>query len=147
MKFSEGKIGRIFVIRLEDQEKLPSSIESFAKDKGVSCGMCILVGGVQEGGKIVAGPQEPNQSPIPPFIFQLSGIHEILGVGTIFPDEDQNPRLHMHSALGRAGETRAGCIRPGIEVWKVGEVILLEIQDSPAFRKKDPASGFEMLEP
>ena len=106
-----------------------------------------LVGGIRDGGKIVVGPEEPEKAPIMPMLFQLRGTHEILGVGTLFPDESHKPRLHMHAALGRGGETRAGCIRPGIEVWKVGEVILLEIAGSPAFRKKDPATGFELLEP
>ena len=30
MKFSEGKIGRTFIIRLEKGDKLPDTIESFA---------------------------------------------------------------------------------------------------------------------
>ena len=53
----------------------------------------------------------------------------------------------MHTALGREGKTRSGCIRPGIEVWKVGEVILLEITESTAHRQEDAATGFNMLEP
>ena len=147
MKYSQGRIERVFVIRLEDGDKLPDALESFAQKNGVSCGMCLLVGGIRDGGKIVVGPEEPEKTPIMPMLFQLRGTHEILGVGTLFPDESHKPRLHMHAALGRGGETRAGCIRPGIEVWKVGEVILLEIAGSPAFRKKDPATGFELLEP
>jgi len=31
------------------------------------------------------------------------------------------------------GKTRSGCIRPGIEVWKLGEVIVLEITENTAF--------------
>jgi predicted DNA-binding protein with PD1-like motif len=53
----------------------------------------------------------------------------------------------MHAALGREGKTHAGCIRPGIDVWKLGEVILLEIEENAACRKKDPATGFEVLQP
>jgi hypothetical protein len=53
-------------------------------------------------------------------------VHEIAGVGTIFPDESGAPVLHMHAAMGRDGVTRAGCIRPGIEVWQLGEVVILE---------------------
>jgi len=56
-------------------------------------------------------------------------------------------QLHMHAALGREGKTRSGCIRPGIEVWKVGEVILLEITGSTAHRQEDKVTGFNMLEP
>jgi len=84
--------------------------------------------------------------PVVPMIFGLKGIHEICAVGTIFPGTDGKPRLHTHAALGREGKTRSGCIRPGIEVWKLGEAIVLEIKESAAHRK-DNAAGFSMLEP
>lgn len=146
MKCSEGKVGRIFVIRLEGGDKLPDAIESFAQEKNVSRGMCILVGGIK-GGNIVVGPEDNESVPPIPMIFGLKGVHEIVAVGTIFPDSDEKPRLHMHAALGREGNTRAGCIRPGIEVWKLGEVIVLEITDNTAHREDDAAAGFKVLEP
>lgn len=147
MKFSEASLDRVFVIRLEDQDRLPQALESFAAEHNVRCGICFLVGGVQKGGKIVMGPEMPLQHPVIPILHQLTGIHEALAVGTLFPDEEGKTRLHMHAALGRAGETRTGCIRPGIETWQVGEVILLEIKGTAAFRKKDHDTGFELLEP
>lgn len=33
MKFSSGKIKRVFILRLEDRECLPDIIENFAKNK------------------------------------------------------------------------------------------------------------------
>ena len=108
--------------------------------------MCILVGGIK-GGNIVVGPEDNESVPPIPIIFGLKGVHEIMAVGTIFPDSDEKPRLHMHAALGREGNARVGCIRPGIEVWKLGEVIVLEIIDNIAHRKDDAASGFKVLEP
>ena len=146
MKYSEGKLGRVFVIRLEDKDRLPQAIESFAEENKIQRGMCILVGGIQAGGKIVVGPEESTKTPIVPTIFTLSGVHEVLGVGAVFPDDNGKPRLHMHAALGREGKSRTGCIRPGIEVWKVGEVIFFEIKDNSARRKKDASTGFELLE-
>ncbi len=146
MKYSEGKIGRIFVIRLEDKDKLPEAIESFARKNNVLRGMCILVGGIKEGGKVVVGPEDSESIPVVPMIFDLEGVHEICGVGTIFTDSDGKPRLHMHAALGREGKTVSGCIRMGMKVWKLGEVIVLEIVDNTAQRKDTPL-GFTMLEP
>jgi predicted DNA-binding protein with PD1-like motif len=147
MKFSEASLDRVFVIRLEDRDRLPQAIESFADEHGILCGICFLVGGVQEGGKIVMGPEMPLQHPVIPILHQLTGIHEVLAVGMLFPGEDGKARLHMHAALGRAGETRTGCIRPGIETWQVGELILLEIKGTAALRKKDRDTGFDLLEP
>lgn len=145
MKWSEGKIGRVFVIRLEDKDKLPEAIESFARENNVTRGMCILLGGI-ETGEIVVGPKDSESMPVVPMIFGLKGVHEICAVGTIFPDGDAKPRLHMHAALGREGKTTTGCIRPGIEVWKLGEAIVLEIVDNNAHRE-DTAAGFPMLQP
>ncbi|MFA4837470.1 MAG: PPC domain-containing DNA-binding protein [Dehalococcoidia bacterium] len=147
MKYTEGKIGRIFVIRLQDGERLPAAIESFAADHHLLRGMCILIGGINDGGKIVVGPEDGEALPPVPMLFGLEGVHEVAGVGTIFPNKEGKPVLHMHAALGRQGQTRAGCIRPGVEVWQVGEVILLEIIDNHAQRLKDAATGFELLEP
>jgi len=146
MNYSEGRIGRIFVLSLDDGERLPQAVEEFCAEKRVARAMCILVGGIDGGGTIVVGPNDRNATPPVPLLFKLDGVHEISAVGTIFPDNDGFPRLHMHAALGREGKTRAGCIRPGIDVWKLGEFIILEILNSPAVRKQDPNTGFAILD-
>ncbi|HBE95147.1 MAG TPA: DUF296 domain-containing protein, partial [Desulfovibrio sp.] len=48
-------------------------------------------------------------------------------------------------ALGREGATRTGCVRPGVDIWLVGELVILELLDLPMSRKKDPQSGLELL--
>ena len=37
------------------------------------------------------------------FVIRLEDGDEIAGTGTIFPDEENNPILHMHIACGRKG--------------------------------------------
>ncbi len=147
MKYSEGNIGRIFVIRLEDGDRLPQSLETLANEKAVKRGICFLIGGVKSGGNIVAGPKQGETIPVETINKILDGIHETVAIGAIFPDEKGEPKLHMHAALGRDQETITGCIRLGIETWKVGEVILLEIINNNAQRRKEAATGFELLEP
>ncbi|RJP16166.1 MAG: DNA-binding protein [Candidatus Abyssobacteria bacterium SURF_5] len=147
MRYSEGAIGRIFVLRLEHGDKMPAAIEQFALEEKVSRGLCIMVGGIDTGGKIVVGPRERERMPVEPLFHMLEGVHEICAVGTIFPDGEGRPRLHMHAALGREGQTRTGCIRPGIEVWKLGEIILLEIKNNSAVRRRDPETGFDVVDP
>ena len=147
MKYSQGNLGRIFVIRLEDGDRLPDIIEKFAAEHGVLRGTCIMVGGIDDGGKIVVGPENSTVMPPIPIPFELEGAHEVAAVGTIFPNEEDKPILHMHAALGREGITRTGCIRLGVESWLVTEVILLEITNNNALRLTDPESGFELLEP
>ncbi|OGS23665.1 MAG: DNA-binding protein [Elusimicrobia bacterium RIFOXYB2_FULL_48_7] len=147
MKYSEAKIGRAFIIRLEDGDKIPDSIESFAEKNGIRSGMCILVGGIDDRGKIVVGPRHGDRMPPDPMAYVLKGAHEAAAVGTIFPDENNKPKLHMHAAMGRKGKTRTGCVRLGVTVWKMVEIVLIELTGNSARRVKDKATGFEMLQP
>jgi len=145
MKACEGHMGRIFVIRLEDGDRLPECIEHFAEEKGVSAGHVIMVGGIG-GGEIVVGPRRSDERPPQPMLLPVDGAHEVAGVGVLAPGEDGNPILHIHAALGRAGKTMTGCLRPGVTTWLVGEVILYEITGVEAARVKDKETGFELLE-
>ncbi len=146
MKFSEGHIGRVFVIRLEEGDLVPHCIERFAQEKGIAVGHAILVGGVS-GGKMVVGPARSDEMPPEPMLLPVDGAHEIAAIGVLAPGEDGKPVLHIHGCAGRAGHTTTGCLRPGVPTWLVGEVILYEILGTSATRIKDPASGFALLEP
>jgi len=145
MHYDEGRIGRVFVLRLEEGERIPDVIENFAREKGLMRAMAILLGGIDDGSRMVVGPEAGHGTEIIPMVHTLSGIQEILAVGTVFPDEQGNPVLHMHGASGREGGASVGCTRAGVTVWLVGEVILLEILGATAARKKDPASGLTLL--
>ena len=145
MKASEGQVGRVFVIRLEDGDVVPSCIERFAEEKGVSVGHVILVGGIG-GGEVVVGPKRSEEKPPQPMLLPIDGAHEVVGVGVIAPDENGKPVLHIHAALGRSGQTMTGCLRPGVTTWLVGEAILFEIVGAKAARVRDEESGFDLLD-
>ncbi len=147
MKYSEAKTGRTFVIRLEDGEIIHEVVERFAAENGVERAYLIAVGGAGSGSTLVVGPKDPDARPVPPLTRVLDNVHEIAGVGTLFPDEDGNPLLHVHLACGRDGETVTGCGRTGVRVWEVAEVILVELTGTEACRKLDPGTGFELLQP
>ena len=146
MKFSEGKTGRVFIIRLEDDDELPGYIEQFAAEHKISVGQAILVGGIGSG-EIVSGPRKNKELPIDPMLIPVDGVHEVVGVGVLAPDSNGKPSLHIHAALGRAGKTTTGCLRMGVKTWLVGEVILYEILGADVARLTDKASGFELLTP
>lgn len=147
MKYSAGALGRTLVVRLEDGDHLPDALETLCEKEGIERGMCILVGGIEDGGRIVVGPEDGRTTPPVPMEFAISGVHEIAAVGTIFPGPDGKPSLHCHAALGREGRTHAGCIRAGIDTWKIVEAVILEIVGNSARRVQDEASGFALLEP
>ncbi|NQE54188.1 hypothetical protein C5S29_11395 [ANME-1 cluster archaeon GoMg3.2] len=147
MKYSEAKQGRTFVIRLEDGDIIHEKLEEFARVHSINAAAVIAVGGVDEGSKLVVGPEQGRSKPITPMEHILRDVREIAGVGTIFPDKDHNPVLHMHIACGREESTVTGCVRRGVKVWHLLELILFELVDSSASRIFDEQIGFELLEP
>lgn len=147
MRYSTAQMGRIFVIRLEDGEILHETIERFAAEQGIKAAALIAVGGADVGSTLVVGPEEGSALPVNPMTHRLPGVHEIAGTGTLFPDEEGNPVLHMHLACGREGSTVTGCVRTGVKIWQIGEVILFELTATAAVRKVDPHLGFKLLSP
>jgi predicted DNA-binding protein with PD1-like motif len=147
MKFSEAKQGRVFIIRLEDGEILHEEIERFAKERSIAAAAMIIVGGADAESRLVVGPQNGRSQPINPMVHILQNVYEITGTGTLFPDAKGNPVVHMHIACGRNSETVTGCIRKGVKVWHVMEIVLYELTDTTAQRMLDSETGFELLSP
>ena len=143
MKVSEGKVGRVFVVRLEDGDRLPDVIENLAQEKGIRAASVILLGGIRRG-KVVVGPETPDIPP-KPMTEDFQDVHEIAAVGTIFANAEGKPILHLHAALGRDGRTITGCTRTGVDVWLIAEAIITEITDTTAHRAL--SAGLELLEP
>ena len=147
MKYSEAKQGRTFVIRLEDGDIIHEKIEQFALDKGITSGYLTAVGGIDKDSILVCGPEDGRAEQIVPMLTKIDNVREVSGTGTIFPDINGKPVLHMHLACGRNSSTKTGCIRTGVKVWHILEIILVELLDSTARRLLDNTTGFELLEP
>lgn len=175
MNWSEGSLGRIFVVRLEEGEEFNTSIEMFAEERGVERGLVFLLGGAGTGSRVVVGPAALHQpegvnsepaapdiagtpttsrpsdttdplTPIRPLVHTLTAPHETLAIGTLFPSPQGRPTLHMHAAAGREGDATVGCTRAGTITWLVAEVVILEILGTAGERCVDPATGFELLQ-
>ncbi len=147
MKYSEGKLGRVFIIRLEHGDIIHKEIEKFAKEKEIKTAVLLIVGGVNKGSKIVVGPEDDDERPVNPMELILKNAHEVTGTGTLFLDENGNPMLHMHIACGREKNTITGCIRKGVITWNLLEIILIEINGLYSYRKFDKNLGFFTLQP
>jgi predicted DNA-binding protein with PD1-like motif len=146
MQFTEAKLGRVFVLRLHDGDRLPEVLEVFATENNVSTALCFFLGGVKEKSRVVVGPKDGYASPPEPMVTLLNGVHEACGVGTIFADEEGKPKLHMHASFGRKQNTVTGCVRMGVDVWRIGEVVVVELTGTSAQRVVDKETGFELLE-
>ncbi len=148
MKFSPARPGRVFILRLEHGDIIHECLERFAAAQGITHAALTLHGGADAGSTLVAGPRDgQSPPPIQPLTATLADVHEVVGNGTIFPDGNGVPVLHVHLACGRGEHAVAGCIRTGVKVWHVLEVVLVELRDSTARRRHDPATGFALLDP
>lgn len=144
MKVTEGAVGRVFIIRLEDGDILPDCIEQFALQNNINIGHVAMIGCLNEG-NIVVGPRKTHENPPDPMVLPIDGAHETIATGLLAPTESGKPILHIHGALGRAGKTTTGCLRNGVKTWLVGEVIIYEIIGAEAKRLYDETSGFTLL--
>ena len=146
MQFTEANLGRVFVLRLHDGDHLPDVLESFAAEHNVKSALCFFLGGAKDSSRVVVGPRNGDAVPPEPMITLLEGVHEVCGVGTIFVDKEGKPKLHMHASFGRKEETVTGCVRMGVDVWRIGEVVMFELAGTAAHKAVDEETGFEFLE-
>lgn len=127
MRSVELRDGRVFVLRLEEGEVLHEAVEAFCRENGIVNATVAAVGGVDAGSQFVSGPTMPIEGKIVPIIHTVDAPSELTGTGTIFPDEDGNPIMHMHGSVGREGRSSTGCFRKRMVVWLVMEVVIREI--------------------
>ena len=142
MKYQTGKSGRIIVAKFDDHDDVLGNLVDIAKKENISAGVFYLVGGMREG-KIVVGP-ETDELPPKPVWRELGESHEVLGMGTIFRQEDE-PKIHFHGAFGKKDTVKVGCLREKSETFIVLEAIIIEIEGINATREIDPASGMVLL--
>jgi predicted DNA-binding protein with PD1-like motif len=148
MRYREGGLGRIFVLRLEHGDVLHPTVEAFCKDKGIRCAFVTVVGGIDSGTRLVVGPRGAAIDEIvEPVLATVDGVHEATGTGTVFLNEKGEPLLHMHLACGKEGDVIIGCGRPGVRTWLVLEVTLIEVVGMDALRRFDEVTGLEYLAP
>jgi predicted DNA-binding protein with PD1-like motif len=142
MKYQEGGVGRLFLLRFDDEDSVIEEIEGLAVREGLERGWVWLLGALKDADMVV-GPKSPVIPPEPVFESFGDG-REVVAVGSIFPDDEAAPRLHIHGAVGKGKATLAGCIRRG-EVYLVAEALVMELTGLSAQRLQDPASGMKLL--
>ena len=142
MDYEVGNIGRVIVARGFEGEDVYEQIQAVAAKENVTSAAVLVVGGLRKA-KVVVGPKDPH-GPIEPEFREFDDAREIVGVGTIFSDEE-GPKLHLHGAIGRGDEVMAGCPRGGATVFCVLEVVIIEITGTSAVRAPDPELGLKLL--
>ena len=143
MEYSVGQTGRVIAVRLFEGEDIYESIEGIAKKEDVKSAAVFITGGFRRA-DVVVGPKVEKPK-IEPNFKKFIGPGEVLGVGTIYCDDGNEPKLHIHTAAGRGDETIVGCPRGGATTFLILEVTIIEITGLKAERRLDKKSGFRLL--
>ena len=134
MQYTEGQLGRIFVVRIDDGEDMLISLRQFIHDKGITAGSIIFLGALMNG-RMVTGPEEPVIPPVPHFVM-FEGGWEVFGVGTIYPGEG-GPHIHYHASVGRCGHALTGCLREKATTYLIVEAVIFEFTGLSARQEFD----------
>lgn len=142
MRYKVGRPGRLVIMRLEDGDDAISAINTVVKETGIKAAVFYILGGLKKA-RIVVGPEKEEMPPVPVWR-EIKESHEVIGIGTIFY-QDGEPKVHLHSALGKRDDVVVGCVREKAETFLVLEVFMIEILDIEAVRELDPATGLSLL--
>ena len=142
MEYAVGKTGRVIAVRLFEGEELYESIEEIAKKEKIKSAAVLITGGFRKA-KVVVGPKQEKPKIIGN-LKKFAGPGEVLGVGTIYCD-DEGPKLHIHTAIGKGGKNMVGCPRGGAKTFLILEVTIIEIKNIKAGRKYDKKTGLKLL--
>jgi predicted DNA-binding protein with PD1-like motif len=143
MEYAVGRCGRVIAARLFEGEQLYESIESIAEKEKIKSAAVLITGGIRKA-DVVVGPKIEKPK-IEPNFLNFTGPGEVLGVGTIYCDQEDKPKLHLHAGLGRGNTHIVGCPRGGASIFLILEVTIIEITGIDAKREIDSASGFKLL--
>jgi predicted DNA-binding protein with PD1-like motif len=134
MQYTEGQIGRVFVVRIDDGEDMLLSLRQFITDKNIRAGSITFLGALMTG-RMVTGPEEPVIPPVPHFVM-FEGGWEVFGLGTIYPGEG-GPHIHYHASVGRSGHALTGCLREKAITYLIVEAVITEFTGLIARREFD----------
>ncbi|MDH4241607.1 MAG: DUF296 domain-containing protein [Phycisphaerae bacterium] len=142
MEYKVGKAGRIIAARLFEGEDIYESIESIARKENIKAAAVLITGGFRKA-DVVVGPEQETPRIIGNFK-PFAGPGEVLGVGTLYWD-DKEPKLHIHTAIGKEDQVMVGCPRGGASTFLILEVTIIEIDELEARRKLDESTGLNLL--
>jgi predicted DNA-binding protein with PD1-like motif len=143
MDYTCGTAGRIFTIRFDHGDDFLTELTKLARKESIRAGWFNLIGGVRNA-EVVTGPKEPTMPPEPVWA-TIDGAREVVGIGSIFCDETNEPKIHLHTALGHHGETMTACVRKGTKTYLILEAYLIEIAGIKASRPWYPEGQFNRL--
>ncbi len=142
MNYTQGRVGRVFVVRFDHGDDVVACLTDLARRESVRCAAVWLLGALARG-RLVTGPETLDLPPTPHWV-EFDDGREVIGFGTIFWAESE-PKAHLHGSFGRGDHALTGCLRAESETYLIAEGVVLEIADASAERVRDAASGLALL--
>ncbi len=142
MKYTKGSIGRIFLLKFEDDDIVLNELDKLARHEKLKAATFIFLGALKKG-HIVTGPKKPVIPPEPNWKKFKDG-WEVMGIGTIFTNK-KGPQIHIHTSMGKKDRVITGCVRKDSKVFLVIEAIVFELKGVKATKAIDPRTGLNLL--
>lgn len=142
MKYTKGSIGRIFLLKFEDDDIVLDELDKFARHEELKSATFVFLGALKKG-HIVTGPKKPIIPPEPNWKKFKDG-WEVMGIGTIFTNK-KGPQIHIHTSMGKKDRVITGCVRKDSKVFLVIEAIVFELKGIKATKSIDPQTGLNLL--
>ena len=142
MKYTKGKIGRVFLLKFDNDDVLLDGIERLARIEKLKAAVFIFIGALRKG-HIVTGPKKPVIPPEANWVNFKDG-WEAMGIGTIFTN-NKGPQIHIHTSMGKKNKTMTGCVRKDSSVFLVIEAVCYELVGVDATKAIDPKTGLNLL--
>ena len=142
MKYTQGTLGRVFLLKFEDEDILIDKLSLFVTKERVKAATMIFIGALKKG-DLVTGPKKPVIPPQPNKVSFKDG-WEVMGIGTVFVNS-KGPQIHIHSSMGKKNKVLTGCLRGKSKVFLVIEAVLLELKGIKASKDIDPQTGLNLL--
>jgi predicted DNA-binding protein with PD1-like motif len=142
MKYTKGNIGRLFLLKFDDDDVLLEKLSDFVKKEKIRAATMVFIGALKKG-DLVTGPKKPVVPPQPNKINFKDG-WEVMGIGTIFTNK-AGPQIHIHSSMGKKQKALTGCVRGKSKVFLVIEAVVFELKGLKATKSIDPETGLNLL--
>jgi len=142
MQYTKGNIGRIFILKFEDDEVLLDKLSWFVKKEKLKAASMVFIGALKKG-DLVTGPKKPVIPPQANKVYFKDG-WEVMGIGTIFTN-NLSPQIHIHGSMGKKQKVLTGCVRGKSKVFLVIEAIVFELIGVKATKSIDPKTGLNLL--
>ena len=142
MKYTKAELGRIFVLKFENNDVLIDKLGTFTKRECLKQGVIIFIGALRKG-LLVTGPKKPVIPPQPNKV-NFSDGWEVMGIGTIF-ENAKGPQIHIHGSMGKKNKVLTGCVRGESKVFLVIEAIVFELKGLKANKNIDAKTCLNLL--